>query len=354
MMRRIALLLCSLVLLPSLALAQATNPVKLKVGMVAAVDMLALPIAVERGFFEKYGLDVTIARPYATGIDALNALQAGETDMVQAGVPAIGAILRGMDLVFFGNFSGNATKLGSDATLALIANSGAGIVKGDLKSLKGKKIATSFGTINHLYILGLLEKAGLTPADVTLVNTPPPEMTVALLAKGIDAFSGWDPWPIVAQKDVPGAYVVVRGGDVISYLGFNVATRAWVEKNGETVEKFLAAVSEADKWMRANPKAAAQVATRWIPGLKPEVAEAAMQFNIQQNDRRLSVNNFRALWSAQDRLQRLGTIKSTFDVNKHIEPKYILNVMRTKPELFSDLPAIPADVALKPGYVFKP
>ena len=150
--------------------------------------MLALPIAVERGFFEKQGLDVTIARPYATGVDALNALQAGETDMVQAGVPSIGAILRGMDLVFFGNYSGNATKLGSDATLALIAGKDSGIVKGDLKSLKGKKIATSFGTINHLYILGLLEKAGLAPTDVTLVNTPPPEMTVALLAKGVDAF----------------------------------------------------------------------------------------------------------------------------------------------------------------------
>ena len=36
------MLLCSLLLLPSLALAQATNPVKLKVGMVAAVDMLGV------------------------------------------------------------------------------------------------------------------------------------------------------------------------------------------------------------------------------------------------------------------------------------------------------------------------
>ena len=89
-MRRL-LIVCILLLLPSLAAAQG-QPVKLKVGMVAAVDMLALPIAVERGFFEKYGLDVTIARPYATGVDALNALQAGETDMVQAGVPSIGAI----------------------------------------------------------------------------------------------------------------------------------------------------------------------------------------------------------------------------------------------------------------------
>ena len=87
---------------------------------------------------------------------------------------------------------------------------------------------------------------------------------------------------------------MIRGGDTIAYLGYNVGLRPWVEKNGETIEKFLAAVSEADKWMRANSKQAAQIATRWIPGLKADVAEAAMEFNIQQNDRRLSANNYRA------------------------------------------------------------
>jgi sulfonate transport system substrate-binding protein len=296
----------------------AQTMVRMKAGMVSGIDQVGLPIALERGFFEKHGLDVTVARPYATGVDALNALQAGETEIVQVGVPMIGAVLRGMDLVALGNYSGNATKLGSDATMALI------------------------------------EKAGLTPNDVTLVNTPPPDMTVALLSKGIDAFSCWDPWPIVAQKDVPGAIEIIRGGDVISYLGFNVALRPWVEKNGPTIEKFLAAVSEADQWMRANPKLAAQVATRWIPGLKAEVAEAAMQFNIQQADRRLSANNYRAMWSAQDRLFRLGFLKSTFDVNKHIEPKHMLNVMKDNPKLFSDLPPIPAGVAIGPGYSFKP
>ena len=346
------LLLCALACAPGLVSAQAM--VKLKAGMVTGIDQVGLPIALERGFFEKQGLDVTIARPYATGVDALNALQAGESELVQVGVPMIGAVLRGMDLVALGNYSGNATKLGSDATMALVAGAGSGIVKGDLKSLKGKKIAASFGTINHLYALALIEKAGLTPADVTLVNTPPPDMTVALLAKGIDAFSGWDPWPIVALRDVPGAVEIIRGGDVISYLGFNVALRPWVEKNGPTIEKFLAAVSEADQWMRANPKQAAQVATRWIPGLKVEVAEAAMQFNIQQNDRRLSANNYRAMWAAEDRLFRLGFLKSTFDVNKHIEPRHILNVMKNHPQLFADLPPIPASAAIGPGYVFKP
>jgi ABC-type nitrate/sulfonate/bicarbonate transport system substrate-binding protein len=349
-MKRLLALLCLLVATPAFA----QNLTKLKAGMVTGIDQIGLPIALERGFFEKWGLDVSIARPYATGVDALNALQAGESEIVQVGVPMIGAVLRGMDLVALGNYSGNATKRGSDATMALIASEASGIKKGDLSSLKGKRIAASFGTINHLYVLALLEKAGLKPSDVTLVNTPPPDMTVALLAKGIDAFSGWDPWPIVALKDVPGAVEVIRGGDVISYLGFNVATRAWVEKNGETIEKFLAAVSEADKWMRANPKQAAQVATRWIPGLRQDVAEAAMEFNITQADRRLSANNYRALYTAQDTLQRLGFLKSTFDVNKHINSTHIVNVMTKHPELFSDLPPIPADVAIGKDFVFKP
>ena len=350
-MKRLVIAL-ALLALPQLAAAQ--TPVKLKAGMVTGIDQVGLPIALERGFFEKHGLDVTIARPYATGVDALNALQAGESEIVQVGVPMIGAVLRGMDLVALGNYSGNATKRGSDATMAIIAGKDSGIVKGDPKTLKGKKIAASFGTINHLYVLSVLEKAGLTPNDVTLVNTPPPEMTVALLAKGIDAFSGWDPWPIVAMKDVPGAIEVQRGGDTISYLGFNVAMRPWVEKNGETIEKFLAAVSEADQWMRKNPKQAAQVATRWIPGLKVDVAEAAMEFNIQQADRRLSAHNYRALYQAQETLSRLGVIKQTFDVNKHMDAKYIVNVMAKQPDLFSDLPPVPAEVAVKPGYAFKP
>ena len=349
-MKRLLMLLCLIVAAPAMS----QDLVKLKAGMVTGVDQIGLPIALERGFFEKHGLDVDIARPYATGVDALNALQAGESNIVQVGVPMIGAVLRGMDLVALGNYSGNATKLGSDATMALIARADSGIKKGDLASLKGKRIAASFGTINHLYILALLEKAGLTPQDVTLVNTPPPDMTVALLSKGIDAFSAWDPWPIVALKDVPGAVEVIRGGDVIAYVGFNVATRDWVAKNGDTIEKFLAAVSEADKWMRANPKQAAQVATRWIPGLKQDIAEAAMEFNIQQADRRLSANNYRALHDAEDRLHRLGFLKSTFDVNKHIEPKHILRVMEKHPELFSDLPPIPQNVAIGKDFVFKP
>src|ERR1700694_3422151 len=105
--------------MPTAASAQG-QPVKLKAGMVTGIDQIGLPIALERGFFEKWGLDVTIARPYATGVDALNALQGGGSELVQVGVPRIGAVLRGAGLVGLGNYSGSATQLGSDATKAAI------------------------------------------------------------------------------------------------------------------------------------------------------------------------------------------------------------------------------------------
>jgi sulfonate transport system substrate-binding protein len=342
-------------LLAAIALpAQAQDLVELNAGMVTGIDQVGLPIALEQGFFEDEGLDVTIARPYATGVDALNALQAGESDTVQVGVPMIGAVLRGMDLVALGNYSGSATRLGSDATMAVVTKEGTGIDPDDLTTLAGKRIAASFGTINHLYILALLESAGLTPDDVTLVNTPPPDMTVALLADGIDAFSGWDPWPIIALKDVPGALQVIRGGDAIAYLGFNVTTRDLAEESRETFERFLAALSRADQWMRANPEQAAEVATRWIPGLDLDVAREAMQYNIEQNDRRLSAANYFALHDAVSTLNRLGFIPDTFDVNDHIDPRPILRVMESRPELFDDLPPIPADLAIEEGFVYQP
>lgn len=327
---------------------------KVSTGIVGAIDQLGTPVALDRGFFEKWSLDVTIARPYPTGVDQLNALQAGEIQIGQVGVPMIGAVIRGMDLVILGNYTGSAARLGSDATMALVAREGSGIKPGDLQSLKGKRIAASFGTINHLYVLGLLEKAGLKPADVTLVNTPPQEMPVALLAKGIDAFSGWDPWPIAALKDVPGSSEVIRGGQVIGFLGFLVALRGWAEKNAATVERFLAARAEADKWMRANPAGTAQIAARWLPGTRPEIALEAMKYNVQQLDIRISANNYRALHSANDRLNKLGHLPSVIDVNKAFAPQYILKVMKEHAGLFSDLAPIPQAAQVGPGFNFRP
>src|SRR5918995_2477988 len=107
-------------------------------GYVSAVDQLGPPIALEIGAFEEQGLDVRLSQPFPTGVDSLNALQAGEVDFVQVGTPAIGAVQRGLDLVLLGNYSGSASKRAVDDTMAVVARPGSGIDGDDLATLPGK------------------------------------------------------------------------------------------------------------------------------------------------------------------------------------------------------------------------
>lgn len=332
--------------------AGAPAPARLRVGIVAAIDQLGTPVALDRGLFEKWGLDVTIATPFPTGVDLLNALQAGEIQMGQVGVPMIGAVLRGMDLVILGNYSGSSSRLGGDDTMALVSRPGTNIRT--IRDLRGRRIAVSFGTISHLYILGVLQRAQLAVGDVTLVNTPPGEMPVALRGGAVDAFATWDPWPVIALREIEGTYEVVRGGGFIGFMGFIVATRAWATQNQETVERFLSARAEADQFMRNNAVRTAEIGVRWLPGMRPEVALRGVRNNLPTLDIRISSFNYLALHNGMTTLNRLGFLPGVFDVNRVFMPGPILNVMRNQPSLFSDLPPIPRQAMVGPGFVFRP
>jgi sulfonate transport system substrate-binding protein len=327
---------------------------EVRAGWVSAVDQIGLPAAIDQGFFEEQGLSVELAQPFPTGVDALNALQAGEVQFVQAGTPTIGAILEGMDLVYLGNYTGSSTQLGIDQTMALVAAPDSGIDGDDLSTLQGKRIGVSIGSINHLYILGILREVGLTPDDVNLVNTDPPDIPVAVETGGLDAAAIWDPWPIITAAEVEGATEVVRGGGYLPFIGYIVALRDYVEENPDTVRAFLAARAQADQWMRQNPDDAAEVAVRWVPGTEQEVAEEAMQYNVEQLDPRFSACNYLALHTDQQLLLDIGAIEDTYDVNEHFLPEHILSVMEDRPAYFEDLPAIPQEAQITSGYQFNP
>jgi sulfonate transport system substrate-binding protein len=332
------------------------DEVEIRAGYVSGVDQMGLPAALDLGFFEDQGLDVEIADPFPTGVDALSALEAGEIQFTQVGTPSFGAILGGMDVVYLGNYSGSAAQLGIDETMAVVAHEDSDIDPDDLSTLEGKRIGVSVGSINHLYVLGMLGDAGLTPDDVELVNLPPPDMPVSLETQSVDAISIWDPWPIIALSDVEGSYQVSRGGGFLAYIGYIVALRDFVEENPDVVERFLTARAQADLWVRENPEEAADIVVRWFPGTDHDVALDAMEFNVRQIDPRMSACNYLAAHTNLELLEGLDVIDDIYDVNDHFEVSYIHSVLEQNPELVDDLDPIPAEAEIEdPGtYTFDP
>jgi ABC-type nitrate/sulfonate/bicarbonate transport system substrate-binding protein len=322
-------------------------------GYVSAVDQMGMPIALDVGFYDEANLDVTLAQPFPTGVDALNALQAGDIDFVQVGTPTIGAVLEGIDLVYLGNYTGSSSQLGIDETMAMVVTDGSGIDADDLSTLSGKRVGVSIGSINHLYLLGVLQEAGVPAEEVEIINTAPPDMGVALETGGLDAAVIWDPWPIVITDSVDGTNEVLRGGGYIPFIGYIVAMRDYVEANPDVVDAFLGARAAADQWMRENPDEAAEAVVRWIPGTELEVAQEAMQYNVEQLDPRFSACNYLALDTLMQLLSDQGAIDNTFDVNEHFAPEHILGVMEEQPDLFGDLPEIPDAAQISPDYVFE-
>lgn len=339
---------------PTPAPADDAASVTVNAGWVSAIDQIGLPAALDQGFFEDVGLDVELAEPFASGVDMLNALEADQIQFAQVGTPVIGATLSGADYVLLGNYTGSAAQFGIDETMAVVARDGSGVAVDDLATLKGKKIGVTIGSINHLYLLAVLDKLGMTTDDVEMVNTAAPDIAVALQTSGIDAAIIWDPWPLLILDQVEGSYQVARGGGYIGFMGYIVAKRSFAEANPEIVEKFLTARATADQWMRANPDDAAAVAARWMSSLDPAIAKAAMQFNVKQLDGRFSACNYAALDSAITTLHELDAIKGTFDVNTIFEPGPISKVAADHPELFDDLATVPASAEIGDGFTFDP
>lgn len=323
-------------------------------GWVSAIDQVGLPAALDQGFFEDAGLDVTVADPFASGVDMLNALETDQIQFAQVGAPFIGAELSGSDYVIVGNYTGSASASGIDETMAVVARADSGIDEGDFTTLQDTTIGVTVGSINHLYLLAALEDAGMTPDDVEIVNTSAPDMAVALETSGVDAVVIWDPWPFVIEDQVEGSYVVQRGGGHIAFIGYIVAKREFVEENPDVVEDFLTARAEADLWMRENPEDAGELAARWLSSLDPEVANEAMEFNVRQLDPRLSACNYAALDTAQATLSELGATEGTFDVNEVFVPEHMLNVVEENPDLAADLEEIPESAVIGEDFAYDP
>jgi len=163
---------------------------------------IAWEIGVQKGWFKEEGVDVEFQ--WFDYVPSMDAYVAGKVDAVcmtngdalvtgATGKPSVGILI-------------NDYSNGNDMIVAAPGIS-------SIKELKGKKVGIEEGFVEHLLLLTGLEKNGLKPEDVTIVNTPTGETPQVLASKAVDAIGAWQPNSGQALKALPGSKPVFTSAD---------------------------------------------------------------------------------------------------------------------------------------------
>ncbi|MBC8126480.1 MAG: ABC transporter substrate-binding protein [Gloeobacteraceae cyanobacterium ES-bin-144] len=163
---------------------------------------VAWEIGVQKGWFKEAGVDVEFL--WFDYVPSMDAYVAGKVDAVcmtngdalvtgATGKPSVGILIN--------DFSN-----GNDMIVAAPSVS-------SVKDLKGKKVGIEEGFVEHLLLLTALEKNGLKPEDVTIVNTPTGETPHVLASMAVYAIGAWQPNSGQALKALPGSKTIFSSAD---------------------------------------------------------------------------------------------------------------------------------------------
>ena len=218
---------------------------KITVGMLRLTSSAPLFIAIDKGFFQEQGLEVT-----AEWFDAAHPIAvATASDKVDVGATGITASLYNM--------------VGSGQKLTIVADKGREekgypssslVVRKELydqgittiEQLKGKKIGITQKGSTFQYMLGrLLESKGLTLDDVEVVPLGKLSSVMASLeGDQIDAAILNEPNPTKVEKAGYGK-VIVQIGDVIEYQTSGIFFSPKMNQDADTAVRFMKAYIKA-------------------------------------------------------------------------------------------------------------
>lgn len=244
-MRTVIRLLAAMAL-ASLALpAAAQDKVRLLLDWFVNPDHAALVVAKQRGLFAKQGLDVELIAP-ADPSAPPKLVAAGQAEYAVSYQPSLQMLVaEGLPLVRIG-------VLVAQPLNALVALED-GPVKA-IADLKGRKIGYSIAGFEEALLGAILEKAGLTLKDVTLINVNF-ALTTALMSKQVDgvigAFRNFELNELELNK-AKGRLWAVEANGVPTYDELILIAKRETVDVART-RKLLAAISEATAWLKANP-----------------------------------------------------------------------------------------------------
>jgi NitT/TauT family transport system substrate-binding protein len=227
--------------------------VKLKVGTLPISNAAPLFLGAKKGFFEEERLEIdpVIAQ---TGNDIITTMVSGDTQFGFVGyVPALSASSQGLPVKVVANSDNGAATAKKEWTQILVTKDSP--IR-DVKDLEGKTIASNaLKGVGEVVIKASLDKQGVDPNSIKLIEVPFPEMPGALERGRVDAI--WAPEPFLTQVLGTGARsidapLVTLGKNYVN--GAYVTTEEYLGENADVVERFAKAMRRSNEYAGSHPE----------------------------------------------------------------------------------------------------
>ncbi|NDH61146.1 MAG: hypothetical protein EBY18_05695 [Alphaproteobacteria bacterium] len=247
--------------------AMAQEKVRLLLDWFVNPDHAALVVAKQRGIFIRHGLDVELIAPADPNAPP-KLVAAGQADYAVSYQPTLQMLVaENLPLVRVG------------VLVAQPLNSLVVLEDGPVKTLadfKGRKIGYSIAGFDEALLGAMLESAGLTLKDVTLINVNF-ALTTALMSKQVDgvigAFRNFELNDLALNKARGRIWLVEQNGVPTYDELILVAKRETVDV--ARTKKLLAAIAEATTWLKANPAEAWEIFSKSGKDLDTELNRLA-------------------------------------------------------------------------------
>jgi ABC-type nitrate/sulfonate/bicarbonate transport system substrate-binding protein len=293
-------------------------------------------VGVEKGIFLKHGIDLKL-KVLNTGQEMSKALQAGEVQIIGSAFSNFPvAVERGLAARGVVGVIGDRSGKYWDQSITIFTRKGTGVTK--VEDLAGRKLGTPVGGTADEYLGVLLAKKGIPRDKVQVLNVPPGNVVSALQGGSVDAVAVWEPYGSLVEARVPDAVLVSRGGGHIGYY-INMGVRNDViDKSPDVVERYVLGMVEAVAYTRKNPEEAAEISTRWVPGLEAPIARKALAHMVF--DPRITTHTVAAWDENIKTLLEQKKLRAPLPWQQGIELRFIEKVMKSHPQFFAGLPPV--------------
>jgi NitT/TauT family transport system substrate-binding protein len=194
--------------------------------------------------------------------------------------------------------------------------------------LKAKRIAIpSRFAVDFLFLRKMLKLENMTPADIEIVEMPPPDMPAALYAKAVDAYCTGEPFGAAAQSAGYARVLKMTRDEWRNYICCCLTVREeLIQSNPEMVQDLVNHVQGAGAWLDEKQgnrdKAVAIAAGKGFFNQDPKI----LKFVMENPTDRVTYGDLRMIREEFEELMQLsiqaGTIKKPIAYETYMEERF--------------------------------